>query len=518
MSEFRQRFGSIVARFLQTVVVFDDEPHRGDMPTVVKDNVVVPSGRLTDSVEDTPAPTGRGSRKGLDTGALTAAFAKDGLLCGVIHPREVDNGEAIERMIGRADIVVLDWQINGDDGTYAVSTIDKLVNGDSDGNKRLRLIAIYTGEAVLDDICMTIKCAIQSRGWQDHKEGDLTIGLTIGNCRIVLYWKRDAKPAPEVASRVVTEEELAFRLVKDFGDMMVGLLPGIVLTSLATVRDNAYRLLDGLDERLDPAFLCQRACSPEPSDAEAFVVGKIAGELGAIMEEAVAEVGPADYKAIELWMDSQGPRDRSNNLLKILKHGCYSTHLVPADVISASGMSRKNCYEKLTGKLIGNGEKAEQLDREFAWLASYRIIVGDSGHRLHLGTVIRSVVETNAEYLLCIQPRCDSVRLAGCTDFLFLELTEKEKSAIGKLVVRDSCGQFVLRSVDKQVVIRRFKPIKGVIEVEEGQRFVDVTRRKYSWLGELRPDFGQRIVQKFGSHLSRVAAEDSEWLRRKERS
>ena len=505
MSEFRQWFDGIVARFLQTVVVFDDEPYRGCMPTVVKE-LADPSPRLTDRVEDTSAPTGRGSPHGLDTGALTAAFAKHGLLCGVVHPRDADNGKATERMIGRADIVVLDWQIDKDDGIYAVSAIDELVNGASHGNRRLRLIAIYTGESALNDICEEIKRKI--RGLQDHKEG----GLANGSCRIVLYCKQDAKPAMEFASRTVTEKELAFRLVKDFGDMMVGLLPGIVLISLATVRDNAYRLLEGLDERLDPAFLCQRACSPEPSDAEAFVVGKIAGELGAIMEEAVADVGPADYDAIKLWMDSQGTEDDGDSLLAVLEHGCDSRHSETA--LSRSELRKNHCHKHFTTKLIGDREKAKQLDHEFAWFASHRFIVGGSRHKLHLGAVICSVCETDAEYLLCIQPRCDSVRLKRHTDFLFLGLKEQAKGSIGKMVVKDICGQFVVKSIDKQLVIKRFEPTEDVVRVDDRQHVVDVEGRKYRWLGELRPDFGQRIVQKFSSHLSRVAAEDSEWLRR----
>jgi len=40
---------------------------------------------------------------------------------------------------------------------------------------------------------------------------------------------------------------------------------------------------------------------------------------------------------------------------------------------------------------------------------------------------------------------------------------------------------------------------------------------QYRWLGELKAEFAQRIAHHFASKLSRVAVDNSEWLRRQEK-
>ena len=44
--------------------------------------------------------------------------------------------------------------------------------------------------------------------------------------------------------------------------------------------------------------------------------------------------------------------------------------------------------------------------------------------------------------------------------------------------------------------------------------FSDANNTRFDWLGELKAEFAQRIAQEFASGLSRVAVDESEWLRR----
>ena len=44
---------------------------------------------------------------------------------------------------------------------------------------------------------------------------------------------------------------------------------------------------------------------------------------------------------------------------------------------------------------------------------------------------------------------------------------------------------------------------------------MDSQGTKYYWLGELRFDFAQKIINEYSSEISRVGVNESEWLRRK---
>ena len=44
--------------------------------------------------------------------------------------------------------------------------------------------------------------------------------------------------------------------------------------------------------------------------------------------------------------------------------------------------------------------------------------------------------------------------------------------------------------------------------------FTDIKKKDYKWVGELKTIFAQRIIQKIATDVSRVGADDSEWLRR----
>ena len=47
--------------------------------------------------------------------------------------------------------------------------------------------------------------------------------------------------------------------------------------------------------------------------------------------------------------------------------------------------------------------------------------------------------------------------------------------------------------------------------------FRDAEGNEYNWLGELKAEFAQRVAQAFAGNFSRVAVDESEWLRRSAR-
>ena len=507
MTEFQNRFRSIATDFLRTAIVIDDAAYSGAERTSVV--LRPPSARRSyrsDPVE--PTDSGRTSHD-LDAARLVDGFARHGILCSV-HRMDDEMGEKeLGDLVDRADIVVLDWQMRNDNGAFA---LDRLRHLTTDKN-RLRIVAVYTGEERLEMVAEKIVGSelTSETSWEILSSGM----LRNGSCYVALYCKEGANPQLGFADRVVGEKKLPDRLVMDFVTITAGLLPAVVLTALTSVRDNAHRLLNSFGKRLDPAFLCHRSCLPIPDDAEALVVRMISGEIEEILEEAVVARRPAGLKAIDSWLETRElDFQLRSDVRKLLANGSEGSVQLLSDKLVGKKKPRK-AHQWLTG-ILATSTDAERINLEFAWLASHRAVTGPEPKRLHLGTIVRECSESGGHYV-CIRPRCDSVRLKGDTPFLFLSLTKEAGDS--QLVIRTKNG-FAKRTISNTPVVRTFAPADGTEVVQtraddqNGHHFADCDEMKFEWVGELRQEFAQRIVHRFGSHLGRVAAEDSEWLRR----
>ena len=271
--EFEHCDGAVARRFLQTAVVVDDEafvaPNEGDGPTM---EVVAPGRSTPPSRRAEPDSANHKASHALDTGSLIGSFSALGVICAVVGPTD----EAMESM-RQADIVVLDWHLQEDDPRRALKLLRKLLTGEAD-RYSLRLVAIYTGDARLEDIRKKVFAELlDSELEPKDNEADAEISYRHG--RVVLYAKSDVNLAQPLKERSVTEKKLPGRLVNDFALMTVGLLPGIALTALTAIREGEHRILDRFRAELDPAFLAQMACLPDPEEAERQIVAHIAEEL-----------------------------------------------------------------------------------------------------------------------------------------------------------------------------------------------------------------------------------------------
>ncbi len=506
MSEFHERFRHIATEFLRTAVVLDDRAYGGSGAT--GGVLQRPPTRRSYRSERVELTDGRPSHD-LNSAELVQGFARHGILCGVLD--SVSGAEALDKLVDRADIVVLDWQIFGDEGAFALERIHRLAVD----QHRLRIVAVYTGEADLDTIRERIGGSEVAGGrrWEDSASGM----LRCGSCYVALYCKEGANPQPGFRDRVVHEGELAESVVNDFVAVAAGLVPAVALTALTSVRDNAYRLLNRFGSFLDPAFLCHRACLPAPDDAETFIVSKVAGEVEEIMTDSVAARRPAGLEAISTWLEARKlSGDARKELQRLLTSDSDRTAQFSSPELRGKGL--RKLHRWFTGILAGDA--ASDVDLAFAWIASHRVVVGQEPKRLQLGTIVRRRQRGVEEFYVCIRPRCDSVRLTGLTPFLFLALTEGNGGkGVATLVVKSSDG-FVRKTVKSTPFVQEFAPLgdNGVVVTQVGESenhyYVDCDGTEFDWMGELRQEFAQRIVQRYGSHLGRVAVEDTEWLRR----
>lgn len=513
-STFAEHCREIAQRFVQTAIIVDDEAFMAPHDTAV-DKVVTP-GRQQSSATDGDDAASRSGRHGLDTSAIIEGFAVLGVICSAIRP-----SDPAMSAIRQADIVVLDWRLKADDPEFTLNLLASILTEEPDRNA-LRLLTVYTGEAELDRIQDAIVAKLKEAGLEPavSEAGN----VTYGHGRVVLYAKPSVNPPPAFRGREVDEDKLPQRLVDDFSGVTAGLLPGIALVSLTAVREYAHTVLDRFRADLDPAYLAHRACLPDPDDAERQMVNQIAEELRGLMDYAVADQQPAGRQPITQWITERAAEPPHD-----FQFGDKSLPPEQTVALATEGLERrKNLLPKGAFRSLSSGFSrgdAEQLDERLAWMFTSRTVFNAPPPRLWLGTVVRRKAgdaDSHDSLLVCLRPRCDSVRLKGKTSFAFLPLGEPKPGQMQLIVQLGNSYERRGIAVDASGwQIHEFNPDDGGDTVVARSRssaggfvFTDVCDHEYEWLGELKGEFAHRMARTFADTLSRVAVDDSEWLRK----
>ena len=510
--EFAHRSRECARRFLQTAVVVDDEAYMtsggSDAP---ERKLVVPDRRALAPGRPDPSPVGRGSEHSLNARSVMDSFAALGVICGVVGPTQSAMG-----MMRQADIVVLDWRLQKEDPEFALKLLHDLLTGEGD-RKSLRLVAIYTGESKLEEIYEGVFTRLKDARLKPEENGSKTAIPYRHGC-VVLYAKSDVNLAAPLKGRSISEEDLPERLIGDFSTMTEGLLPRIALTSLTAVREGAHMVLDQFCADLDPAFLAHRACLSNPDDAERQIVNHVAEELRGLMDNAVAARSPAGAEAVEGWIRHRNGRTR-HFMFDEKSLDLDQTITLARKGLKASDLPHK-AFASLSAGFADSG--AVGLDERLAWIMSFRTVFNAPPPTLWLGSVVTANTDGDERHLICMRPRCDCVRLEDETCFFFLPLVEPRK-AKEQLVVKLG-NEFKRLGIGLDPVgwvRQQFKPLEGkdaVIATKQEPDglfvFKDTSNERYTWQGELKAEYAQRIAQTFTTTLSRVAVDESEWLRR----
>ena len=103
---------------------------------------------------------------------------------------------------------------------------------------------------------------------------------------------------------------MAEKLADEFGSMTTGLLRTVALAGIATIRENAHKILARFDQTLDAAYLGHRILLPHPPDAEDHLVAALGSELLSVLEEDRPGTH-AGIEAIERWLNRAGGPDIS---------------------------------------------------------------------------------------------------------------------------------------------------------------------------------------------------------------
>lgn len=566
MSTFQQYSRTVASDFLQTVVVVDDKASTNTRPplaSVISLNAPVGRGTRrfdtpTSVQEDAAAPPSSTQQLPQDETLyiknLNESFAEQGIICGILNPLSSGKDRkkivaAAEQAARRADIVVLDWKMEGegDEGNTALQIITAIFRSDApeesksyQDSGRLRLIAIYSQNPALASIIDKIHTL---PFLVDFERVD---GFTIAkdSVRICAFKKPgglDVREAPGMEGRVLNEEELTSKLIDEFSSLTQGLLANSAILSLTAIRQNTHQILRKFNRSLDPSYLIHRALTNPVDETESHPIALISSEIHDVL--AGKNVSKSvESSRIKEWLAAQWttlslagrlgslPHDEAvKSLTDLIVNGIDEelkkrTHSAEWKAfIERFQKSAPDRASELTALLLPTADKtSKERDFEFSMLTTIRTHYDMPPPQLSLGSIVAiTSADSKIAYYVCIQPLCDCIRLKSVRRFPFLRLTA-EKS-IFDLVVHTGTAhqglQIKYKAADMELF--SFTPVGGAIyAVKETTSWVfnaeDLAGNKmqFTWLADLKFPHAQRIAALFAATISRVGLTESEWLRR----
>ena len=533
--------------FIQTAVFVDDRIYeKSSASKDINKNVVIPKTRKKatkstainnnasaasqiDSDEEDTAP---------DAYDIVNSFAKKQIVCSLYQPKKtasVSPSSEIFPLCRAADVVIVDWDLYGDKGSKACELADGLIKqAVEDVPEQLRLILVYTQELNLQAIANELYEAVHASVGDDFKpiEGEEGLVFHTENSRIVILGKPGRTRALQYERFVVEERDLAEVAVKEFSKLASGLLHAATLMGLAEIRKNSRKILSKFNSELDPAFLTHLAMSLPEEDASSHIVPLLVSEIEAVLEDALpAPLMPANL--ISDWCTNVW--DPGDHLDELLGQSNLDLKAIANDICTLGfKKARENNNVIPNPKSAKSARKAAKIllpsaaseaNHRLSHLMASRTFYGDRQKVLRLGSIVQE--KENDQYLLCLQPICDSVRLTETRVFVFVRLNK------GGPDVGDSASHIVARpdSATLELIYHpksylcfaaNFKPDNATQQIvakptQEGTvSFKDTDGREYVWVDQLRASHAQRAVERFASDLSRVGLTESEWLRRLE--
>ncbi len=513
-----------------------------------------------------------------DAKQITRTFANSQKVCAVYNPETLEDIDNLALLAKKADVTVLDWQINiadleeGDNGEedaeeddprgpHTKRIIREILSDPLFGKGSLKLILIYTGEIDLPGITDEIFNDLQTLNIPGITKGDCSVFTD--NIKILITAKpsngdetNDSKfrHNPKLNKKIVSYDELPDFILTQFTEMTSGLLTNFVLQSLTAIRSSTFRLIKLYKKELDPSFLAHRLLLPNPEDSKEQLIEVLSHSIRALLN--YNETGEAiSVERIKQWVDSKEFTQRiaieSNR--EMLIDGDFIKNWINETFIEAcrkqwveNGYSdEKNTPNKkfkskekelfkIASELI-KGSIAETIDSEFSILTHHKSNLKQPSTlpRLTLGTLIKQLSEkqpstenntkktVTERFFLCIQARCDSVRLENLRKFLFLPLQKVERNSKFHFVIEDK-SEFVRLNIVKDTFELRtikFYPNEDnkvvLAEKLDGQYYFNSNHgEKFQWLADLKDAHAQREANNFAAKISRVGLDESEWLRR----
>jgi hypothetical protein len=536
---------AVAGDFLHTAVVVDDEPFKPATAEIrarvqaEAQAVTKRPGRRSRKQEDAPPDTAEDkpelTEHDLDPKAIIDAFAREGLVCAVLSPQKGEDPSAtLLPAARRADLVILDWVLHDDDGSRIKELIDALLREDEEPvRRRLRTIAIYTAQDDLPGVADEVKSLLEKH-FDDCKLNSTDGGLSLerGPVRITVLAKDTVKLAPELEDRQVSLDDLPRRMISEFSALCAGIVTGVALASLSALRSDAHKILQALPRDLDPSFVGHRAALANADDAQDVLVELVVSELASVLHDHdVAQ--HADHSRIRRWLQAQLVENEAlgeitvgektltlgaERLYQVIKKGLGDKDAraaIAKDLQGASDSRMKEIGKRATELFAGSEEIAAASDALLMERMMVRTRYAHPPRHLTLGTLVRNA---EGDYLLCVQPICDSMRIGKERAFPFL-LAGKPRSGKGPdVVVSGSEGKPIELAIPREPYAMRLITCKGTHGVclaheVDGDLVFETDSTPLAWIADLKESYAQRFAERLATNLARVGLDEHEIMR-----
>lgn len=542
-----QHIQGAVGEFLKTAVVIDNQPWVREQSSESLAQIVsgVDTGLDADLPElDAPIAPSEERPHDLDVRAISDVFASKGVACAFVLPDDTDtqDDQKVSRAVAAAkvsDLIVIDWYLKRQDESLTLSVLREIARSDANENGRLRLICIYTGEPLKDSIFDEVKKFLQEGGVVvKNIEGEEYCAA--GDHTLVVIKSKVATPAAQLPSELIN-------LFSRFAD---GLIPAFSLAAVGAIRRNAHHMLTRFGKWLDTAYIANRLITNPPGDVSELLRELFIAECdSALGLESVAD-RYLDIEPIAKWLaankDSIADQEPGKHvriddglLSELLRNGVKDDNYFYGDQGDIKiPRDRRNL---ISAALAGSIEASKLSEHEFARLVVLKReaygrskLWGEEAWRpsLTTGTLIKYKIKESGvdergnlvpdlfEYLICLTPACDTLRLADTTPFVFLR-AQVESKKYGLVLREQGDVEVCLRLDSKKPVVRTFffspdLAVQRVLALENEQagfKFLDSEEREFFWLGEVRYTRAASEMAGLVRNWMRIGVSDSEYLR-----
>lgn len=543
-SSFFKKSKAVADDFIQSIVFLDDRVYQKQ-------------GNEQDIIHD------------LDAFEITKAFASRKKICAVYDPQTNEDISHFKSIAHKADIIVLDWFIEidnpdgeegGDDeadaddqdikGTYTKDIIKSIVTNASDG---LKIILVYTGETDLGGISEEINNLLANSSLNTE-----SCQIDIGKIRILVRAKSNNQEgddtrfnhSPHLKNKVLKYSQLPDFLFNEFTKLTEGLLSNFALSSLSILRTSTSKILGLYSKHLDYAYLEHKSAIPNSEDAENLLIDLFKDSIGDLLHYKQLN-RQISKKIVKDWMTDRikkvnlslkkkdgtiyNPDETFERSKELLLNLIYSDEKDVqkkfVNIFTPLSASKKKAEEFVKYLKLNNidlfinpaeiGSKGDLIS-DFARLTHHKNVFLPRGAKpiLSLGSVVKG--NKSQKYFICIQQKCDSVRIGNDEQrkFLFLPLEPTEDENFN-FITHDNIK---LRLSNKSYGLRTLKFTStrdGVVEAKKvrekflfSQIYNKRSDEKFEWVLDLKDLHSQRIVTDYAATLSRVGLDESEWLRR----
>ena len=415
-SEFFLKSKQLAENFLQTTLIVDDqaqfdvllqssndqspeilqglkEPGRGSRSKSIFS--VLRKSQVTSGVSPTLPMK---ESHVLDAQKVINSFAQKRIVCSVIKPsRDLDWQKTVVELASSADIVILDWELDRDNGEKTLDILKKILSVAIATPAQLKLLSIYTGEPGIAGVVNKIRKLITTQmkiGEDKIVETDDGFSLSYQSIMITIFSKPGTIGLPvEYDGRKIEFDGLADRVTTEFTKMTAGLVSNAAINSLALIRNNTQKILNRFSTNLDAPYLTHRALQMNPEDAEDFLTELVAEELRAILEEeSIGNV--ANIEMIILWLlatkNAEFPfclDETSLTFDDVIQF--LSTGISNSEKISKNKLDRPHKLP-LTRMFTPQTIEDDNLDERFSLLTISRTYYQKKKPRLTFGSIIHN--------------------------------------------------------------------------------------------------------------------------------